>query len=193
MQRRTGASMNIKTWALIGLVAVSGGASAEQGCPDGLYPGGSANGQLCIPLPGYGINGNSKPAETAPAGTPQAIKREYKAWGAIAHDPVKHSLGMAGQDNGISEKQQAEQGALEACRGNGGGADCKLLLVYRAECAAIAVGMGPGGNASLYADKGRSEEQALASALAHCGKGAQMCRKLDSHCITGSFYFDGWK
>ncbi len=184
--------MNIKTWVLLGLLAAIGDARAEQGCPDGLYPGGNSSGQLCIPIPGYGINGNAKPADAAPDGTPQVVRREYKAWAAIAHDPVKRSLGMAGQDNGISERREAEQGAIEACRANGG-ADCQLLLVYRAECAAIAVGMGPDGNANLYADKGRSEEQALASALARCGKGAQMCQKLNSNCVSSSFYFDGWK
>lgn len=185
--------MNIRSWALIALLACSGGVHAEQGCPDGQYPGGNPSGQLCIPLPGYGLHGDKKPADAAPAGTPQAIKHEYKAWAAIAHDPVRRSLGMAGQDNGISEKKEAEQGALDACRANGGGADCKVLLAYRSECAAIAVGMGPDGNASLYADKGRSEEQALATALARCGKGAKMCQKINTNCVTGSFYFDGWK
>lgn len=185
--------MNIRIWAAIGLLLVAGGARAEQGCPDGQYPGGSSSGQLCVPLPGYGINGGNKPAEGASEGGPQAIKHEYKAWAAIAHDPVRRSLGMAGQDNGISERKEAEQGAIEACRANGGGADCKVLIAYRAECAAIAVGMGADGNASLYADKGRSEEQALATALARCGKGARMCQKLSSNCVTGSFYFDGWK
>jgi hypothetical protein len=185
--------MNIRSLILLGLLAAAGDVRAEQGCPDGLYPGGHSSGQLCIPLPGYGVNGNSKPADTAPSDTPQAIKREYKAWAAIAHDPVKRSLGMAGQDNGISEKKEAEQAAIEACRGNGGGAGCAILLSYRSECAAIAVGMGADGNAALFADKGGSEERALATALARCAKSAQMCQKLNSNCVTGSFHFDGWR
>ena len=185
--------MNIRTLILLGLLAAAGDVRAEQGCPDGQYPGGNSSGQLCIPLPGYGVNGNSKPADAAPPDTPQAIKHEYKAWAAIAHDPVKRSLGMAGQDNGISEKKEAERAALEACRGNGGGTGCAILLSYRSECAAIAVGMGADGNAALFADKGRSEEQALATALARCAKSAQMCQKLSSNCVTGSFHFDGWR
>lgn len=44
-----------------------GVAQAEQGCTDGLYPGGAGPGQICIPMPGYGVGGNIPAAAASEA------------------------------------------------------------------------------------------------------------------------------
>src|SRR5688572_15925410 len=60
------------------LLGLSQLAHAEQGCPDGLYPGGAAPGQICIPMPGYGINANG-------GGEVQAVEPRWATrWGAVA-------------------------------------------------------------------------------------------------------------
>ncbi|WP_082723425.1 DUF4189 domain-containing protein [Lysobacter capsici] len=98
---------------------------AEQGCPDGLYPGGVAPAQICIPVPGYGIGGN-----TSTAAAPQAAWA--LTWGAVALS----STGEIGAITGQPSESKAKREALARCAGYGG-KDCKLNLAYKNQCVVV--------------------------------------------------------
>lgn len=108
----------------------SAAVQAEQGCPDGLYPGGAAPAQICIPMPGYGINGNS--GNTSQAAEPRWMTR----WGALALDATSGKLGRA---DGLSSKRKAEAAAIADCRARGG-QNCVIAHSYYDQCVAVAWG-----------------------------------------------------
>src|SRR5688572_9614703 len=101
-----------RSWLFLFLLLLVGIAQAEQGCPDGLYPDGAAPGQICIPMPGYGVGGNIPAAA--------ASKAAWKlTWGAVALS----STGEIGAITGQPSESKAKREALARCAGYGG-KDC---------------------------------------------------------------------
>jgi hypothetical protein len=106
---------------------------AEQGCPDGLYPGGAAPGQICIPMSGYGISGNG-------VSTPQVVESRWMTrWGALALDVTSAGGSKLGRAEGLSSKRKAEKAALADCRTRGG-QNCVVAHAYYDQCVAVAWG-----------------------------------------------------
>lgn len=107
------------------LLCASGLANAEQGCAQGFFPGGPADGQICIPIPGYGVTNNvASPAQTA---------RWKYTWGAIAMS----SAGHVGATVGHYSRGAAKREATANCKRRGG-QDCKIQITYKHQCVAIA-------------------------------------------------------
>lgn len=126
--------MILKRSCLLLLVLLFVGiARAEQGCPDGLYPGGAASAQICIPMPGYGINGNS-------SNTPQAAEPRWMTrWGALALDVTSAGGSKLGRAEGLGSKRKAEAAAIADCRARGG-QSCVVAHAYYDQCVAVAWG-----------------------------------------------------
>ncbi|WP_046659007.1 DUF4189 domain-containing protein [Lysobacter capsici] len=132
---------------------------AEQGCPDGLYPGGAAPGQICVPIPGYGLGGNAQ------AQPPRWATR----WGAIATDDGSTGGGILGQSEALSSRRQAENAALSDCRSKGGN-NCALVQAYHDQCIAVAWG-----RSRPYSVSAENSKVASELALAKCGQSDQAC------------------
>lgn len=120
----------ISLFVLLGLSQL---AHAEQGCPDGLYPGGTAPAQICIPMPGYGIEGNNG------GETQVAEPRWATRWGALALDVTSAGGSKLGRVEGLSSKRKAEKAAIADCRARGG-QNCVLAHAYYDQCVAVAWG-----------------------------------------------------
>lgn len=140
----------------------SGAAQAEQGCPDGLYPGGAGPGQICIPMPGYGISGSS-------GGTQAAEPKWATRWGAIATDDGSTGGGILGQSESLSSKRKAEKAALSDCRSKGGH-NCALVQTYYDQCIAVAWG-----RSRPYSVSAENSKAASELALAKCNQSDQAC------------------
>jgi hypothetical protein len=110
------------------LMLVSTQAFAEGGCPDGMLPTHSGDGQFvgCAPAPSSGGG-----ASTVYSG-PQWAKR----WGAIAVDRVD---GKFGGVDGLGSKRSAQKAAIADCKKNGG-IKCKVELAYYNQCGVLAWG-----------------------------------------------------
>ena len=112
------------------LVLFSFGIKAEQGCAPGFFPGGNQpGGPTCIPIPGYGTTNNT----TDSSGAVWANR-----WGAIAFGGD-----VAGVSEGLPNRRKAKKAALEDCE-SGGGLNCKVVMTYFNQCAAVATGPGNG-------------------------------------------------
>ncbi|WP_082578549.1 DUF4189 domain-containing protein [Lysobacter sp. Root690] len=144
-------------------------AQAKQGCPDGLYPGGAAPGQICIPKPGYGVGGNIPAAAASEA----AWKL---TWGAVALS----STGEIGAITGQPSESKAKREALARCAGYGGN-DCKLNLAYKNQCVVVVWPSVPG--ASAFSQSAASIEEASDVALPACAaKSGAPCKIAYSAC-----------
>jgi hypothetical protein len=100
-------------------------ALAEQGCPDGMYPGGmQPNGPICVPMPGVGGGGQGQ------------VSQWEDRWGAIATDAKNGYMGVA---VGQRSRYIAEATALTQCRASGG-TECIISATYANECAVMATG-----------------------------------------------------
>lgn len=101
-------------------------AQAEGDCPSGYYrystPGHHGD---CVPIPTL--------PDSAPSGP-----RWRKTWGAIA---VDGSSGATGVTVGSGTEKAARKEALERCRRDGN-SQCKVVLAYQHQCAAIALPAG---------------------------------------------------
>ena len=121
------------------LFFVGNGARAEDGCPQGTYPGGQNTGQICVPIPGY-----SGPATSAAQQAPEPIWESR--WGAIAiasrDKEGPNELGEGIKDLGIARRKisegLAQQHALQDCQLHGDG--CKLMLTYHDQCGVVVWG-----------------------------------------------------
>lgn len=120
--------MDSRLRLIIPLLFVWGAAHAEQGCPDGLYPGGAQPGPICIRIPGYGL------APIASSPSPEPIWEDR--WGAIATDP---HLGILGIASNLLDRVSAEQTALSDCMRQGGTV-CAIDKSYSNQCAALVQG-----------------------------------------------------
>jgi Domain of unknown function (DUF4189) len=122
----------------IGVLGSSGGAIAENGCPDGMTPYQDGNMTVpgCRPIPNYD-NGN------APA-RPQRelIEVAVPSYGAVAHDPVTGSAAAGGADDDRHKTQKsAEKAALKACRAKNGGKDgCVIVASVKDACIRVFIG-----------------------------------------------------
>lgn len=155
--------------SLLVLLGLSQLAYAEQGCPDGLYPGGAAPGQICIPMPGYGVGGNAPAAATAQPGW-------ELTWGAVALS----STGEIGATTGQPSKGMAKREALARCAGYGG-KDCKLNLAYKNQCVVVVWPSVAG--ASAFSQSAASIEEASDVALPACAaKSGAQCKVAYSAC-----------
>lgn len=116
---------------LLFLLGFSQLAHAEQGCPDGLYPGGAAPGQICIPKPGHGISAGSAGAAAEP--------RWARRWGALALDVTHAGGSKLGRAESYGSKRAAEKAAVADCRARGG-QDCVIAHAYYDQCVAVVWG-----------------------------------------------------
>lgn len=145
-------------------VLASAAASAEQGCSDGFYPGGSQpGGQICIPIPGQRSTsgGNQAPAE-----------QWQDRWGAIAMDVG----GKTGVGINAPSKRQAEREAVKQCKDKGG-PDCKVEISYRNSCGALAWGDG-----FMTTARADTLSEASRMALDGCAKASPQCEIFFSNC-----------
>lgn len=178
--------MKNRIWLCVGLSCAIG-TGVAQNAPQACYPGSLAPG---CPPPNHPAWGR------APAPLPKQIydvKRKKPHWAAVAHNPLTSSLGLGGQGDDVNDKQAAEEMALDACRNNGGGDGCKIVITYKNECATVAFGPDSIGKGMLFADRGRSEERATANVLKKCKKSGVSCHPVGSNCVSEGLYLDGWE
>lgn len=93
-----------------------------------------------------------------------AIPTVGHADGAIA----KSEDGYTGMSYNFRGPRAADERALEECNGR-----CRIVLRFRAACAAVAVGRGGGGGWSTAERRSRAEEEALEQCRA---QGNRECR-----------------
>jgi len=149
---------------LFGLLLLSSAIHAEGNCPEGYYPIGAESGQSgpqgCAPIPGY----NQQQGQQQTPQPPQPQWEDH--WGAIATDIPNKSVGTA---TNLTSQSQATQAAIVDCQSKGGSA-CKVEIVYRNGCAALAAG-DTGHNAKAGATVDAASEAAM-----------KICRAADTHC-----------
>lgn len=159
----------IRKKLLVVLIFASTCAHAEQGCAPGFFPGGAQpNGQICIPIPGYGTTNNVSM-------TQPSIPEEHWAarWGAIAIDDRNSEVGAAVD---MHSKRQAEKAAIAQCQGKAGG-ECKVRLAYFNQCGVIAWGD------THYVTAGSATiAEASELALHRCGTASANCHIYYSAC-----------
>ncbi|WP_082578547.1 DUF4189 domain-containing protein [Lysobacter sp. Root690] len=149
--------------SLLVLLGLSQLAQAEQGCPDGLYPGGAAPGQICIPMPGYGINGNS-------GGEVQGAEPRWATrWGAVAVGEDSKGSGILGKAESFPSKRKAEKAALANCEAKDGH-DCEITHAYYDQCVAVAWG-----DTLVSTASAENSEKASQLAVEKCGKSSTNC------------------
>lgn len=139
-------------------------AHAEQGCPDGMYPGGGQpNGPICVPVPGVGRS----PAAQKP------VERWEDRWGAIATDGKNGYMGTAVDQR---SKYAAQATALTQCR-SFGGTECIIAATYANGCAVLAVG-----NEKYWIKVEPTIAEATEMALLECEKAGMECTIPYSEC-----------
>ncbi|QQQ00952.1 DUF4189 domain-containing protein [Lysobacter enzymogenes] len=143
-------------------------AHAEGDCPSGYYrystPGHRGD---CVPIPAL--------PEQAPTGP-----HWRKTWGAIA---VDGATGATGVTVGSRTERTAKKEALERCRRDGN-SQCKVVLSYEHQCAAIALpaGQSKGPPAIVAAE---NEYKSSQLALDDCkAKNGVTCEIAYSECST---------
>ena len=103
-----------------------GSAAAQTACPGGVAPGSPQ----CGPSPAS--HGNQQRAAPQVRYVPDG--EWLLTWGAIASADNGDTGGAAGRPT----EEMARQHALDACRSLEGRQDCKVYLVYKNQCAAMA-------------------------------------------------------
>lgn len=146
---------NVITAVVAVVLAATGAAYAEGGCPPGMIPYQGTNTQSCGPIPSSG-------GQTTPTGPKWASR-----WGAIAQDAT---TGIVGAVADRESKRQAKKDAIAECKSRGG-SNCKLELEYTNQCVAII----QGSTASNF-PHAASPEQAIALGMDACKK------RGDTHC-----------
>lgn len=112
----------------------------------------------CPPPDAAGWGAGATPANVAPA-QPRIIWADR--WGALAIDD---GTGQAGYIGGFASKAKARRAAMDGCEMHGS-PNCKLIMTYHNQCAAVASG----------ADKSQAygaatEEEAKKGAMESCMK-----------------------
>jgi len=147
------------------LLMLSSTARAEQGCPDGMFPGGmQPNGQVCVPIPGAGSGGVKR-------STPQP--RWEARWGAIATDSINGTAGFATNQ---ASKNAAESIALTDCR-HGNNSACRVILAYENQCAVLVVT-----SDSHLVESGVTPAEATDKAMNQCRSAGVECSVYYSAC-----------
>lgn len=148
------------------LVTASQAAIAQTACPAGVAPG----------SPQCGPDSGTSRAEPAP---PRMTGEWIKTWGAFAGSD---STGEAGTSANKLSESEAKAAALRQCALSGA-KDCKIDLVYRNQCAAIATTP----NRS-YFQSAPTEQEAVEMAMKSCVKGnSGECKVLYSECTKHYF------
>jgi hypothetical protein len=172
-----------RIFCVILFLFISTEAFAEGGCPPGQYPVGGQGVQGCAPIPQSG--------SAIPASRPTG-KWETR-WGAIARDfsPTPGARLAIGVAESQRTKKDASAVALAQCA-EGGGNDCRVLLAYNNQCAALS---GPvvsdlaakGG--ITYAAGAPGIEEAKANSMRSCqgAAGGQRCTVVYSACSMAEF------
>ncbi|WP_434991203.1 DUF4189 domain-containing protein [Xanthomonas melonis] len=114
---------SIISFIAILLVSLAFSVSAQTACPVGVAPGSPQ----CGP-----DSGTSRGDIPAPPPTPTG--EWIKTWGAIA---MSNSTGDVGTSVGKFSEKEATDSAIIQCEKDGA-ADCKVQLVYRNQCSALA-------------------------------------------------------
>jgi len=147
---------------VLAAILLSGSVQAEQGCPDGMYPGGmQPNGPICVPIPGAG------------GGSQRPVEHWEDRWGAIATDAKNGYMGVA---VGTVSKYIATATALTECR-NYGGTECIIDATYANQCVVMAVGSG-----SYLIKVAPTISQATALAYQECENSGMACKIPYSAC-----------
>lgn len=141
---------------LAGGLLISRSLHAEQGCPNGMYPGGmQPNGPICIPAPG----GGSSEA--------QVTERWEDRWGAIATDAKNGYMGIA-----VDQQSEylAKATALTQCR-DVGGTECVVAISYANACVVLATGDG-----SFLIRAAPTLAEATSAAFQECENSGMVCK-----------------
>lgn len=155
-----------QTLLLTVLLCATRTASAEGGCPEGLYPIGGGNGgwTSCAPIPG-----NESSPNAAVESGPQWATR----WGAIAVDGNSGSFGGV---DGLPSKRKAEKMAIRNCKKNGG-QRCEVLGAYYDQCGAMAWGA-----TKVTSYRSADLSEASSKALETCSQASNSCKVYYSGC-----------
>lgn len=152
---------------LVGL-SITVAASAEEGCPPGLFPNTSgAAGGGCVPFQSSGA------PTSGTLGSPVPTVRWARRWGAIAIDQTN---GGVGTSVSMNSKRKAEKAALLDCQGKGGSA-CRIGLAYHDQCAVIAWG-----DTQLSMLGAKTIKEAEGVAMAECEQRTDNCRVYYADC-----------
>lgn len=150
------------------LLLLPGFANAQ--CAPGIPSAGNPG---CIPpnQPNSPYYQPQPSGEVAPAPRPVWADR----WGAVALDTTTGSAGFATDE---SSKNDASRAAINDCAG-AGSQNCKVLISYYNQCAALAQEEGGGvAYAATSADLGDAKTKALSD----CGKSS--CSVVYSNCVA---------
>lgn len=155
----------IYSLALLGL-AFSHVALGQTRCPIGTQMGS----MQCIP---------DTPEMRGGEGTPAPTGEWVKTWGAIA---MSKSTGDVGTTKGKLSQGDAKSSAVQQCSNNGA-EDCKVTLVYRNQCAALAASQ-----VSTFFQASASKEAAIAQVVGICERsGGGACKVIFSECSDPFF------
>ena len=157
--------------AMIVLLPLCGSLSAatfaQTACPQGVMPGSSQ----CLPS----LRGGS-PAAQEPA------LRWKLTWGAIALDDNTVSIGTA---TGQASRRAALKEATRKCESIGG-KECRIILYYENQCAAIAEPVADITPMIASYKVGLSSQEAVDKAIQECEtkNSAGKCKAIYSNCTT---------
>lgn len=146
------------------------GSDAIAQCAPGVPSAGNPG---CIPP----NQPNSPYYQPQPSGEVPPAPRPVWAdrWGAVALDTTTGSAGFA---TGESSKKDASRAAINDCAG-AGSQNCKVLISYYNQCAALAQEDGGG---VVYAATSADLGDAKTKALSDCGKSS--CSVVYSNCVA---------
>ncbi|MGO1068858.1 DUF4189 domain-containing protein [Lysobacter sp. CA199] len=168
--------MNVRSLLLMGicLMAVTDVARAEGGCPHGQTP------KLYGDVWGCAPGGNDAPTQGQPVAPPTPTGYWETTWGAFAANGLK---GILGTVVGKTSKGEAERGAMDQCRANGGGDGCKVSLAYFNQCAALVTG-----NREFLVQGAETEQLASSLGMQKCNISDENCRVHHSECTKPIFH-----
>lgn len=142
-------------------------ARAQTACPQGVTPGSSQ----CLPTPQGGNQGAQ-----------EATPRWKLTWGAIALDDNTVSIGTA---TGQASRRAALREAIRKCESIGG-MECRIVLYYENQCAAIAEPVADVTPMIASYKVGLSLQEAIDKAVQECEEknGAGKCDSIYSNCTS---------
>jgi len=157
--------------ATVALFASGSGVAAADACPEGTItnPTGAGGQPQCVP----GVN-HQNWGGSGSSSEPHWARR----WGAFATDAATSKVGVA---TGLSSKRKAEKEALAHCQSKGG-AQCKPLIAYYDQCAALAWGPNSAGVGNMVSATAAHVEEAQTLALKECSKDSQECKIYFAEC-----------
>jgi hypothetical protein len=157
----------------MGAIVVAGGmlsptmGLAQTACPQGVTPGSSQ----CLPSPQGGSQA-----------TQEAAPRWKLTWGAIALDDQTVSIGTS---TGQASRRAALKEATRKCESIGG-KECKVILYYENQCAAIAEPVADVNPMIASYKVGLSSQEAVDTAIRECERenNAGQCKAIYSNCTS---------